>query len=252
VETNLKAAFLGSMADSGIVFNNGVPALGRPVWQKLPEAPANSPKLIWGPEFADAASSGDLGYTTGPYYFEKPDGQRVNFGHYFTVWGRQADGGLKFLTDIGIHHATPTSSDIPTQVMYSSTPGVSNRKSRRADVLTQEQQLYDAIGRQGAAPAYAAVLSAQSRLYREGLTPFTTSEAIKQQLGTEPALRFQPLGSQVSSAGDLGYVYGTYQAATAADVKGGYAHVWKREKNGWRLVAEVLNPTNPPKAQQGG
>ncbi|WP_149867165.1 nuclear transport factor 2 family protein [Solirubrum puertoriconensis] len=246
VEASVKVAFLGSIADSGIVFQNGQPALGKPVWQKQPEAPAGSPKLVWGPEFADAARSADLGYTTGPYYLEQPDGRRVAFGHYFTVWGRQADGSLKFLTDIGIPHAAPQQTGIPTEVTFGNTPSRPS-KQRPADLLALDKQLSEAIRQNGMAPAYAAMLSQQSRLHRDGLMPLTTAAAMQEKLKAESAMQFQPLGSQISTAGDLGYVYGTYTSATPDGPKGGYAHVWKHEAKGWRLVAEVLNPTKPAK-----
>ena len=52
------------------------------------------------------AASGDMGFTTGPWEAkgdindEKPSG----YGHFVTVWKKQADGSWKFVVDLGISH----------------------------------------------------------------------------------------------------------------------------------------------------
>lgn len=56
-------------------------------------------------------------------------------------------------------------------------------------------------------------------------------------------LLFSPIGSQIAQAGDMGFVYGTYQGAADNNKKGCYARIWKHEPSGWRIVLEVLNPT---------
>jgi len=64
------------------------------------------PLLAWQPSFAGMAESGDMGFTTGPWEFkgdvkdEKPSG----YGHFMTVWKKQADGSWKFVVDLGISH----------------------------------------------------------------------------------------------------------------------------------------------------
>ncbi|WP_400191441.1 hypothetical protein [Hymenobacter sp. B81] len=244
-ESTLKQAFLTCSADSGVVFQNGRPLLTRQAWERAPDQ-ASGPRLIWGPAVADAARSGDLGYTTGPFWLEQPDGQRVGQGQYFTVWARQPDGSLKFLADMGIFHPAPAPARLPEQVRYAQLPARTS-PARRADLLQLEQQLSAAVEKNGMAAGYAGLLSTESRLHREGLTPLTTAAGQQQQLQTEPVLRFTPRGSRVSSAGELGYVFGRYQAPERAEVQGSYVHVWKHEARGWRLVAEVLNPTLPPK-----
>ena len=59
------------------------------------------------------------------------------------------------------------------------------------------------------------------------------------------------MAGEVSTAGDLGYTYGSYEfKSKAGDMatveKGYYLHVWKRNENGeLRLVADVTNPQPP-------
>ena len=60
-------------------------------------------KLTWSPDVAEAAKSGDLGYTRGTYRLSYNDasGQPVtDKGKYVTVWKKQADGSWKVAADI--------------------------------------------------------------------------------------------------------------------------------------------------------
>lgn len=56
----------------------------------------------WSPDFIDASSSGDLGYTYGKYTWQSKDSTgKVNEakGVFHTVWKKQKDGSWKFVWD---------------------------------------------------------------------------------------------------------------------------------------------------------
>ena len=58
--------------------------------------------LVWSPDFVDAGSSGDLGYTYGKYIFSIPDSVgniKEQRGIFHTVWKKQTDGKWKFVWD---------------------------------------------------------------------------------------------------------------------------------------------------------
>jgi len=60
-------------------------------------------KITWHADRADAAKSGELGYTSGTYQmsFSDPAGKTVSDkGKYVTVWKKQADGSWKVALDI--------------------------------------------------------------------------------------------------------------------------------------------------------
>lgn len=60
--------------------------------------------LMWEPEFAIAAASGDLGYTIGRYTSRSvaEDGtERQGSGRYLTIWRKQSDGSWKIAVDLG-------------------------------------------------------------------------------------------------------------------------------------------------------
>jgi len=56
--------------------------------------------ITWGPAFAGAARSGELGFTTGPALYQ--GGRR---GTYFTIWRRQPDGAWRWTFDLGADEA---------------------------------------------------------------------------------------------------------------------------------------------------
>ena len=60
----------------------------------------------WAPTFADAASSEDLGYTTGPYEFRKAEMTETpqSWGHYVSIWRKQRDGSWKVEVELGVSH----------------------------------------------------------------------------------------------------------------------------------------------------
>jgi ketosteroid isomerase-like protein len=92
-------AFLAALADDALVFQPG-PTSGQRNWT------ARKPdknRLEWTPALAEIASSGDFGYTVGPWRFT-PEGATapVATGWFFTLWRKQADGKWKVLLDHGI------------------------------------------------------------------------------------------------------------------------------------------------------
>ncbi|MGH6720028.1 MAG: YybH family protein, partial [Alphaproteobacteria bacterium] len=98
---NVRDAFLTALAEDGVVFAPG-PVDAHRHWTPRPVTAA---KLEWAPEAAEIAASGDLGYTYGPWRFTPPDGDKpLAFGHYFTIWRKQADGTWRVLADKGITH----------------------------------------------------------------------------------------------------------------------------------------------------
>ena len=59
-------------------------------------------ELFWTPDFVDASTSGDLGYTYGKYTFVITDStgaRKEGKGIFHTVWKRQSDGRWKFVWD---------------------------------------------------------------------------------------------------------------------------------------------------------
>ncbi len=100
-----REAFLTFLSRDAVVFRPS-PVAGRPVYEKM--AAGDPSVLTWAPEIAEVASSGELGYTSGPYSVRpKRDAAPASFGHYVSVWQREPDGAWKVLLDIGVRHDRP-------------------------------------------------------------------------------------------------------------------------------------------------
>jgi ketosteroid isomerase-like protein len=76
--------------------------------QAIGEAFTGEPndKVSWKPRFADAAASGDLGFTVGEAVFELGTG--TFYSKYLTVWQRQKNGNWRYVADLGSSRPAPT------------------------------------------------------------------------------------------------------------------------------------------------
>ncbi len=56
--------------------------------------------LLWQPQMAEVAKSGDMGWTWGTYQVVA-EGKQISNGKYVNIWIRQADGKWKVRVDMG-------------------------------------------------------------------------------------------------------------------------------------------------------
>ena len=100
------AGFASFFADAGVLMPPNSPALtGRDAVQKwATELMANPGFAVsWTATHAEAARSGDLGYTCGTYELTLHDAKgkpATDLGKYATVWKKQADGSWQVAADI--------------------------------------------------------------------------------------------------------------------------------------------------------
>ena len=243
-EQNTRDAFLAFIADDGLLFRPG--AVNGKKWMLEHPGPPPSdkrPLLAWQPAYAGMAASGDMGFTTGPWEAkadvndEKPQG----YGHFVTVWKKQADGTWKFVVDLGISH--PQLGGPQTLWTPAETP---NKEFKPVDVpiaretlLERDRNYAAAVLSRGFAKSYAAYAARAVRLYRANNLPFIGREASIAQLSkTTGEVKWIPIGGDVSSAGDFGYTHGTYEAGNE---HGSYVRIWKKQNGLWRIVMDVTN-----------
>ncbi len=102
VAKSTRDAFMEYLADDSLLFRPG-PVPGKMFIRNRPAPPG---KLVWAPTFADAASSEDIGYTTGPYEFRKAEMTETpqSWGHFVRIWRKQRDGAWKVEVELGISH----------------------------------------------------------------------------------------------------------------------------------------------------
>jgi ketosteroid isomerase-like protein len=250
-EQNTRDAFLAFIADDGLLFRPT--AVNGKQWFREHPAPPPSdkrPLLAWQPAFAGMAAAGDLGFTTGPWEFkadvkdEKPSG----YGHFVTLWKKQADGSWKFVLDLGISH--PMSGG--PQTLWQPPESRTSAKMQRLDVdvargnlLNWDRDYLLVSGKHGLPSAFIYYASPDVRLYREGNLPFIgRPAAVKALQAAKGEVSWTTSGGDVSRSGDLGYTYGTYKITDASQVTehGSYVRIWKKEGRQWQLVLDVANP----------
>jgi ketosteroid isomerase-like protein len=88
-------------ADDGIVvLKEGVfPVIGKSELTKYWSEKKETKEISWEPFKAEAARSGEMGYTLGNWKFVARDS--VYYGNYYTIWKKQRDGSWKFVLDGG-------------------------------------------------------------------------------------------------------------------------------------------------------
>lgn len=253
-EQGVRPSFMAFIDDDGILFRPR--AVKGKQWMTENPVPASDkrPLLSWYPTFADVARAGDLGYTTGPWEFRSDihDAKPVAWGNFLTVWRRQPDGSWKFAIDLGISNPEPEKSAPAWQLprnyrLPAKVPAVNVQKEQAA--LFGENSVFGSSFNFSDAPrAFSSVAAADVRVFRNDKFPFVGLTAAAAALPDGSTVwSWQPALVSVSSSGDLGYTYGTYQI-TGKDSsekileRGNYYRIWKKQAGKWKLVADLTNP----------
>jgi ketosteroid isomerase-like protein len=255
----IREAFLTWLAPDATVFQPG-PVEGRPVYEKMD--PANPAVLTWEPEIAEVAASGELGYTSGPYEVRPNRGaEPTGFGHYVSVWKKQADGTWKVLLDIGVQHGPPKS--LATVQPVATPQARAAFETLSPEALREEEQAFgeragsfekEAASR-GSRRALSAFATDDIRIYRPGRFPSVGRRAVDAIILSgagriAPASERRNAAYQVGLAwsGDLAYCYGTFEILKVRAVveTKAYLRIWRKDTSGiWKLCLDIELPVPP-------
>jgi ketosteroid isomerase-like protein len=207
--------------------------------------------LRWWPVYAGIAASGDLGFSTGPYF--GGEGEHLYHGWFLTIWARKSDGSWRWLLD----HGTPTLEPPPSAedapvVALPVAPRVGSKGKARESLLAVEAALAAAL-REDAPKAYAAALADDGRLMRMGAQPAVGRAAfVAAAAAGPPTLTVERTGGAVSRGGDLAYTYGNASwAKDGVEARGHYVRVWQRRRAGWKLIVDETTPVPPAPRKPG-
>lgn len=102
VREGFATAFESYCATDGVILRPELmPVIGKTaVMATMSKSDDSQIKLSWEPQFARAASSGELGYTYGLYTIRDLSDSILQRGTYVTIWEKKEDG-WKFLLDSG-------------------------------------------------------------------------------------------------------------------------------------------------------
>ncbi|GLS01275.1 hypothetical protein GCM10007859_12870 [Brevundimonas denitrificans] len=199
------------------------------------------PLIEWWPTFAGVARSGEMGFTTGPAARDQE-----GYGHYFTVWRRQADGAWRWVYDGG-SNASPAGQpgpDSQPRLLPVATVGSGSPEAAMAEVTAVEADLAAAAATDQKA-AHLAVLAPEGRLYVAPLPPAEGPDAFAAALDGWPA-RFTfgvTEGGGASDGGDMVWTYGRAGwTREGQDRTGHYMRLWQKRPEGWRLIMAQLIP----------
>ena len=250
-EKGSNPAFRDFIADDGILFRPK--AVKGKEWLIAHPPPASDkrPWLHWEPSFAFMARSGDMGYTFGPWEYRADikDAEPVAFGHFLTVWKKQLDGSWKFAVDLGISHPKPGGAAPPLQMLdhYVATSRAVSVNRERAGLIAREKRMSAAGARQGQQIAFfASNATSDVHIFRPNKLPFVGDFVPMEVLDPRPnAWTWDVEFADVSSAGDLGYSYGTYKLAALGArpaESGNYLRIWRKEGGVWKVAVDLANP----------
>ncbi len=200
--------------------------------------------LYWAPSYAGIASSGDLGFTTGP---ASTDAARTPSIQYFTVWRRELDGSWKWIFDGGpgpIEGAGPymaEGADVPT---LPAVVGVGSAAVAMAEVNSIEASAETSS-------ALRRFLAPGAHVYRSGRERAYGGPASEANLVSPTAdVAYVHRRTEASSGGDLVFTLGeAHWSEGGAARQGFYARIWQYDVAGWRIVYDQLSLWTPQPAQ---
>ncbi|MES1200663.1 MAG: hypothetical protein ABUS57_04355 [Pseudomonadota bacterium] len=195
--------------------------------------------LDWRPAFAGLAQSGEIGFTTGPWFVRGQSGAR---GHYFTIWRMQTDGSWKWVFDGGVPavaDVAPIATDAPVAEMHAPAPG--NGSFAGVAVSAVETQI--ATGNALARDALTTRLADDAHVLRTGAAPVVGRADAAALIAHDPSIQYTVLQTMASKDGNLGFALGDARwNENGAEKRGHYARVWRRDAESWRIVFDELIP----------
>jgi ketosteroid isomerase-like protein len=252
VDHGQREAFLTYLADDGITFSPH-PGTGKEAIRKR-AAPANPKEftLNWSPLTGGASSSGDYGFTTGPYIVEDNSQHRpTRHGMYFTIWRKQADGAYRAVLDAGI--VTPEPVAPVANATFTPMPGVgtgdgrpANRAAASASLQQADAAFSQVAQERGMARAGQQFIRDDGRLHRNGHGPIIGRTQVDAFLSEQVApFSGETIFVSVSRAADFGYTYGRYQLKGRE--KGYYVRLWTRDPGrDWKVLLDTTSPLPAP------
>jgi ketosteroid isomerase-like protein len=254
-DKTVRDAFLAFVADDGVIFGGEGPTNAKAAFTAAPAPPPGAPKLqlSWWPTHAEIASSGDLGWTTGPS--KRVRGDKVGYGHFVTVWKKQADGKWRFLIDHGIQtdEMSALGPDTPIPPVPADKAAKDKATFKPVDAKATLEKLMAAdrelskVTSAGDQAGWLNWIAEDGRLLRNGPQPAVGREAVRAALAKEPPVTSEPLGGGVSAAGDLGFTYGkaSWKKGDATE-PAEYLRIWEKKGDSWKVAVDEITSSAPP------
>ncbi len=250
-QTSVPGAFLEYLAENSWVLNPA-PAPGRPIYQAAKESKNT---LEWYPAVGDIAPSGDLGFTAGPWVYTNTGSGKKAYGHFLTIWMRDATCQWRVQIDGGISHAMPKIAEpklLPGQAPMSAP------EQPPADLVAQDAARHAASDFQDTArrDGVAAALRTYGRdvdfvFFTDQQLPIGGAGAAGQYLSDHPLKgAWKELARGRSTDASLMYSVGELTDGSKRSTHA-YVQIWQYDPKvaNWGLRVLLVNPLPPPQAQ---
>ena len=250
-EQGVRDAFLACLAEDGVIFSP-LATNGRRAWESRGPVAAT---LVWEPVFAEVSAAGDLGYTTGPWELRPSDPQRpTGYGHYVSVWQKQADGAWRVAVDIGIAHAQPMRGLGNVDFVPGPLHAEARRTARPIDLAALDLEWTRDARAKGSAAALARRAAPDVRFYRDLAAPVPGARGACEMLLAIPGVTlWSPQAQKVARSQDLGFTYGILdrrRLGGAPPDSSVYLHVWRRGADDRWKVALALESALPKREHE--
>ena len=250
-DTTIRESFMEFIADDGVLFRPGA-VNGKKWMTEHPVPPSDKrPLLAWQPAYAGMAKAGDMGFTTGPWEYKEDmnDAKVAGYGHFVTVWKKQANGTWRFVVDLGISHPAsggplnnwrPELDKAPAAVTLVDV-------AKETESLSERDRSYaKLVSMRNLGEAFRIYAAPDARLYLPEKIPFVGRDASVSALyGIESVTTYKLIAADVSKSGDLGYTHGTFERTPKLHggkaEHGSYVRIWKKNGNDWQVVIDVTN-----------
>lgn len=242
--SGVKAAFLDALGDDAMLFRPG-PVNGKTFMAARPD-----PAIVldWRPQRVCVAASGELGYSTGPWKLtSKKDASAVQYGQFFTVWRKNAEGRWQVLIDHGISHSGSIGWGAPLEKI------AIDRGPWSGERITAAEARFSVVSdSEGLTAAYRAFGSRYIRVLRDEEAPIDGMAAMNSATmssSSAPARwTWASTDSGTARSSDLAWTMGRYRARDAGNSTntGYYVRVWRAEGGTWKILSDVLAPIEDP------
>lgn len=238
-EKGIRSGFIEFLSPVGIMFMPDA-VNGREAWTARP---ASDAALTWNPIWIDWSANSVLAYSIGNsrYRAQGKDDPTIFYGHYLSIWLRQAGGQYRAALDAGINHEKPRSEPTAWRSPIDSGKGSNPDKLSAGDSAVG---FYQMAAASDTAKAYQRYLADDAILMRDGKEPAFGKRAALDQLKGNYKINFGKRKS-FTEAIDLAYVnspyYITDKKGTETE-RGNFVQVWKLRRSRWLIVADILVP----------
>jgi len=241
VREDMRSAFLANFAPDGVyVRKTWVNAIEDLKARKAPPI-----VLDWRPVHTEVATSGELGYSTGPWKATSKTNpsEPPSYGQYVSIWKRDASGTWKVVVDIGVSNPKDSLWDAPLETIPGGKPVTWDQDA----IDTQEGLFQLQSNFMSMAGAFRTYSSLPLRIYRDGMEPAVGREVAFYSKAIENELYIWKVdASEVAQSGEFGYARGHYSKwSDPFTILGSYLRVWRIDTDGhWRIIMDVQSPAS--------